>query len=259
MQSVAWEVTSRVGVVALDRPETRNSVDEPSLRALKTVLERMLSDTGVRAVVLTGKGDCFCSGVNLKSESADTADTGSVRAFIADVVNPIIGLIRHAPKPVIAAVNGPAIGFGVALAIACDIVLAARSASFALSFVKVGAVLDGGASFQVARSIGEARARAIALLGMPVSAQQAEQWGLIWQTVDAEALQEAALALAEALASGSAHAIATIKRQLAAAHGQAPAALLEAEAALQAEAFSGPDFREALGAYQEKRPPRFPD
>ena len=150
-----------------------------------------------------------------------------------------------------------AAGAGASLALACDIVLAGESAAFLQAFVRIGLVVDCGGSFFLPRLIGEARARAIAMLGEPVSARQAEDWGMIWRAVEDAALTSEAEALAAKLAAGPAHALALIKRQFAASSANTLDAQLNLERDLQAEAGRGNDYAEGVRAFLEKRKPRF--
>ena len=165
--------------------------------------------------------------------------------------------MRASRKPVVTAVNGPAAGAGVGVALAGDMVFAARSARFILSFVRLGASLDGGTSLFLQRAIGVARARALALTGEPLSGERAAEWGLVWKCVDDEALMAEAMAAAQRLAAGPPLAMAAIKAQLEAAWTDDLAATLEREAVDQAEAFKTQDLREGATAFVEKRAPRF--
>ena len=165
--------------------------------------------------------------------------------------------MRASRKPVVTAVNGPAAGAGVGVALAGDMVFAARSARFILSFVRLGASLDGGTSLFLQRAIGVARARVLALTGEPLSGERAAEWGLVWKCVDDDALMEEAMAAAQKLAAGPPLAMAAIKAQLEAAWTDDLAAMLEREAVDQAEAFKTQDLREGAAAFVEKRAPRF--
>lgn len=172
-------------------------------------------------------------------------------------VSPLIERLRGSPKPVVSAVNGAAAGAGVGVALAADIVLAGRSARFLLSFVRLGAALDGGTSLFLQRAIGAARARALALTGEPLSGELAAQWGLVWKCVDDERLLDEALALAQRLAAGPPLAMAMIKQQLDEAWANDLGATLDSEATMQTRAFVTQDLREGAAAFVQKRPPRF--
>jgi 2-(1,2-epoxy-1,2-dihydrophenyl)acetyl-CoA isomerase len=172
-------------------------------------------------------------------------------------INPVIEKMRGSPKPIVVAVNGPAAGAGVGIALAGDIVIAARSARFVLSFVRLGAALDAGTSLLPQRSIGVARARALALLGQPLHAEKAEQWGLIWKMVEDAELLDEALAIAQGLAGGPPVSIGLIKNQIDTAWNSSLAATLDGEASSQTRAFQTADLREGAAAFVEKRPARF--
>lgn len=165
--------------------------------------------------------------------------------------------MRGSDKPIVVAVNGPAAGAGVGIALAGDIVIAARSARFVLSFVRLGAALDAGTSLFLQRSIGIARARAMTLLGEPLTAEQAAQWGLIWKSVEDAALFDEALAIAQRFADGPPVSIGLIKAQVEAAWSAPLADALDGEAVAQGRAFVTEDLREGAAAFVAKRPPRF--
>ncbi len=169
----------------------------------------------------------------------------------------MIEKLRGSAKPIVVAVNGPAAGAGVGIALAGDIVIAARSARFVLSFVRLGAALDAGTSLLLQRSIGVARARALALLGQPLDAEKAEQWGLIWKMVEDADLLNRALGVAQALADGPPVSIGLIKRQIDTAWNASLASTLDDEASSQSRAFATADLREGAAAFVEKRPARF--
>ena len=172
-------------------------------------------------------------------------------------ISPLIAKMRASPTPIVVAVNGPAAGAGVGVALAGDIVLAARSARFVLSFAKLGAVLDGGTSLFLQRAIGVARARALALTGEALAAATAADWGLIYKCVDDEVLFDEAMLMAERLAAGPPLALSVIKSQLESAWTAPLDAALEQEAALQSQAFATDDLKEGAAAFREKRAPRF--
>ena len=172
-------------------------------------------------------------------------------------INPLIASMRSSPKPIVVAVNGAAAGAGVGLALAGDIVIAARSARFILSFARLGAALDAGTSLLVQRAIGASRARALALFGDALDAETAERWGLVWKCVDDVALMAEALAAAKRLADGPPISLGLIKGLLEAAWNDDVAAALDAEADGQAKAFVTEDLREGASAFVEKRSPKF--
>ncbi|MGB3448748.1 MAG: enoyl-CoA hydratase-related protein [Xanthobacteraceae bacterium] len=255
MPMVLVERRGGVAILTLNNPEQYNALGGTLLAELNVALNSALSDSAVRAILLTGAGKGFCSGAQL---GGDTFDAGErVASLLRDQVSPLIETMRGCDKPIVVAVNGPAAGAGVGIALAGDIVIAARSARFVLSFVRLGAALDAGTSLFLQRAIGIARARAMALLGEPVTAEQAAQWGLIWRTVDDAALFDEAFAVAQKLADGPPVSIGLIKAQVEAAWSAPLADALDREAVAQGRAFVTEDLREGAAAFVEKRPPRF--
>lgn len=255
MTMVISERRGAVALLTLNNPAQLNALGGTLLADLNAALDAALADATVRAIVLTGAGKGFCAGAQL---GGPTFESGSeVGSLLRDGVSPLIEKLRAASVPIVAAVNGPAAGAGAGIALAADIVIAARSARFILSFVKLGAALDAGTSLFLQRAIGAPRARALALLGEPLSGEMAAQWGLIWKAVDDAELLTEALGVAERLASGPPISLGLIKQQIEAAW-QAPLAVaLEGEAEAQARAFITEDLREGAAAFVEKRPPRF--
>ncbi len=244
-----------VAVLTLDNPAQYNALAWDLLRDLDAALDAALADPQVRAILLTGAGRGFCSGAQF---GGDTFAQGEkIADAMRELVNPVIAKMRASPKPVVTAINGPAAGAGVGVALAGDMAIAARSAKFILSFVRLGATLDGGTSLFLQRAIGVARARALALTGEPLSGEQAAEWGLVWRCVDDAVLMDEAMAAAQRLAAGPPLAMAAIKAQLDAAWTDGLAATLEREAVDQAAAFETQDLREGAAAFVEKRAPRF--
>lgn len=171
MPMVLTERRGSVAVLTLNNPEQYNALGGSLLLELNTALDAALSDSTVRAILLTGAGKGFCSGAQLGGDAFDVGER--VTSLLREEVSPLIEKMRGSDKPIVVAVNGPAAGAGVGIALAGDIVIAARSARFVLSFVRLGAALDAGTSLFLQRSIGIARARAMALLGEPATAEQA--------------------------------------------------------------------------------------
>ena len=255
MSLVLLEHHGAVTVLTLNDPARYNALDEDMLAALRRALDVVAGDGVTRAVVLAGAGPGFCAGARL---DGDLFESGcGVAALLTEGVNPVITRMRGAAVPIVTAVHGAAAGAGVGLALAGDIVLAARSARFVLSFARLGAAMDAGTSVFVQQSIGAARARALALLGQPLGAEAAVQWGMVWEVVEDTALLARALDVAGQLADGPPVGIGLIKRQLQAAATAGLPEALAAEAAAQAQAFATEDLREGARAFREKRPPRF--
>jgi enoyl-CoA hydratase/carnithine racemase len=255
MPMVLTERRGGVAVLTLNNPEQYNALGGSLLPELNVALDSALSDSAVRAILLTGAGKGFCSGAQLGGDAFNAGER--VASRLRDQISPLVEKMRGSNKPIVVAVNGPAAGAGVGIALAGDIVIAARSARFVLSFVRLGAALDAGTSLFLQRSIGIARARAMALLGESVTAEQAAQWGLIWKMVDDAVLFDEAFAVAQKFADGPPVSIGLIKAQVEAAWSAPLADALDREAVAQGRAFITEDLREGAAAFVEKRPPRF--
>jgi len=243
--------------ITLNRPDCLNSFNEEMHRALYAALEAA-RDGGARALLLTGAGRGFCAGQDLGDRDPakmdgppDLGDT--VRRFYA----PLVRLIRALEFPVVCAVGGVAAGAGVSLALACDMVLAAESARFILSFARVGLIPDTGGSWHLPRLLGEARAKGLALTGTPLDARRAEDWGLIWRALPDAELMEEARALTAALAEGPTLGLGMTKRAIQAAATNTLDAQLELEADAMKICGESADYAEGVRAFLEKRPPRF--
>ena len=244
--------------IALNRPERMNAWSDGLSQDLLAVLGEVAADETVRAVMLTGNGRAFCSGADLK-DGADDAVAGKLDTYttLTRWYHPIVTTIREMPKPVLTAVNGPAAGAGLSLALAGDLVVAAESAYFMLAFVGIGLVPDGGASLFVPSRVGFARAAEMAMLGERVSAAKAVDWGLInsaWPDAEFAAKADALLAR---LAAGPTRSYAGSKRELNHWMYDRMAAHLELEASIQGELAASADFIEGVSAFLQKRPPEF--
>jgi 2-(1,2-epoxy-1,2-dihydrophenyl)acetyl-CoA isomerase len=259
MDDASILVDQRVGfrVVTLNRPQRLNAFNEAMHRALKTALDEAAADNSCRALLLTGAGRGFCAGQDLNDRLASGDKRPDLGASTDAYYNPLVRKLRTLPFPVVAAVNGVAAGAGANIALACDIVLAARSASFVQAFAKIGLVPDSGGTWMLPRLVGAARARGLALLAEPLPAEKAESWGLIWKAVDDAAL----MAEAEKLCAHFAHAptvgLSLIKRALDAAETNTLDRQLDLERDLQRQAGNSPDYVEGVRAFIEKRPPAF--
>lgn len=240
--------------LTLNRPARLNCVDRDLNGRLRDTLEDLGADRALRAVVLTGAGRAFCSGQDLVERHADLqAGTPDLGGALEQGFNRIVSAIRALEVPVVAAVNGVAAGAGAGLALACDLVLVARSARFVLSFVEVGLVPDSGLSWTLPRRVGAARARGMALLGTPLDAATAAAWGLVWRCVDDAELEAATDDLVDALRQRPRHALAGIKQALNAGDSQPLDAQLALEAALQREAGRDPAYRAAVERFMTRR------
>ena len=255
MSMVLSERRGSIAILTLNNPERYNALGGSLLSDLNVALDEVLGEPRARAVVLTGAGKGFCSGAQFGGDTFGAGD--GIAERMRGSINPVIEKMRNLPIPVVVAMNGAAAGAGVGIALAGDIVIAARSARFILSFVRLGAALDGGTSLFLQRSIGIARARALALLGEPLAAETAAQWGLIWKAVDDADLLNEAMAVAQKLADGPPVSLGLIKGQIEAAWNSSLASTLDDEASSQARAFVTEDLREGAAAFVQKRPARF--
>lgn len=245
-------------VLTLNRPERLNSFNEAQHQALRVALDACEADKECGAIVLTGAGRGFCAGQDLSDrDPAMLGDNPDLGLTLETFYNPLVRKLRSLPMPVICAVNGVAAGAGANIALACDIVLAAKSAKFIQAFSKIGLIPDAGGTYWLTRHLGEARAKALALTAHPLTAEDAAAWGLIWKAVDDESLMAEAVALAEGFANGPTHAYALTKQAIQAASGNSLDQQLDVERALQREAGSTDDYKEGVAAFLEKRPAVF--
>ncbi|HEY1290438.1 MAG TPA: 2-(1,2-epoxy-1,2-dihydrophenyl)acetyl-CoA isomerase PaaG [Burkholderiales bacterium] len=242
----------------LNRPDKLNAFNPEMHQLLREALEEARDEPEVRAVVLTGAGRGFCAGQDLaaRTRSADAAPI-DLSVSLGSNYNPLVRRLRALPKPVVCAVNGVAAGAGANIALACDIVLAARSASFVQSFSKLGLVPDSGGTYFLPRLVGSARAMGLALLGERLSAEDAERWGLIWKAVDDDQLVAEATRIAQTLAAGPTKGYGLIKKAMQASAGNSLDSQLDLERDLQREAGFSEDYREGVAAFMQKRKPRY--
>lgn len=260
LETVNLLLQEGAATIELNRPEGLNAwngqLGEDLLSALRAVGE----DEAVRAVRITGAGRAFSSGADLKDVSGDDlTPEGKPNVYkrLTEVYHPVMVAIRELPKPVVAAVNGPAVGIGCSLALCCDLVIAAESAYFLLAFVNIGLVADGGSSLFVPARVGVARAAEMALLGERVPAGKALEWGLINEICPDESFSERSLELTTRLARGATRAYAATKRELNQRVYSGMAEQLELEARLQQEMIGTADFVEGVTAFLQKRDAAF--
>jgi 2-(1,2-epoxy-1,2-dihydrophenyl)acetyl-CoA isomerase len=242
--------------LTLNRPDRLNSFNIELHQQIAAAFNDIADDETCRAVVLTGAGRGFCAGQDL-SDRAGVEGPIDLGATLDAWYNPLVRRIRSLRKPVICAVNGVAAGAGANLALACDIVIAARSAKFLQAFAKIGLVPDCGGTYFLPRAIGDARARALMLLAEPITAETAASWGLIWKVVDDAVLMEQAGAMAAHLATQPTSALALIKDALTLGNNNSLDEQLDLERDLQRKAGLSPDYKEGVAAFMEKRPARF--
>jgi 2-(1,2-epoxy-1,2-dihydrophenyl)acetyl-CoA isomerase len=258
MASVLVSVDAGVATLTLNRPEKLNALNPEMHERLRSALDSAARDEGIRAVLLTGNGRGFCTGQDLAERDVSPgAPPIDLSVSLGSYYNPLVRRMRALAKPIICAVNGVAAGAGANLALACDIVVAARSASFVQAFSKLGLIPDAGGTYFLPRLVGTARAMGLALLAEKLSAEQAAQWGLIWKAVDDDKVQDEARALATALANGPTKGYGQLKRALYASAGNSLDAQLDLERDLQRELGLSEDYREGVTAFKEKRAPRF--
>ena len=257
-ETVIWEESDGVGRITLNRPETLNAWTAQFGAELKQVVEDEAADGSVRAVLVTGAGRGFSSGADLKA-GFEPAEDGmpDIRKELHELYHPVIAGIRRLPKPVVAAVNGPAVGIGCSLALACDLVMAAESSFLGLAFVNIGLMPDGGSTAFVPPAVGKARAFQMALLGERIPAHQALEWGLVNWVYPDDVLMGEANALVERLAAGPTRSYASSKEALNRAIYGDLDGQLDLEAELQHALGRSKDFLEGTAAFVEKRDPAF--
>ncbi|MCA0301754.1 MAG: 2-(1,2-epoxy-1,2-dihydrophenyl)acetyl-CoA isomerase PaaG [Proteobacteria bacterium] len=257
-EQIALAVDNGLATLTLNQPDKLNAVSRKMIAEMKDCWEKLAADGSVRAVLLTGAGRGFCAGADLsdpgRGAGGEAADSGSA---LDKFFNPVIRTMRAMPKPIVAAVNGPAAGVGMSFALASDIAIAARSASFLQAFARIGLLPDGGSTWFLPRLVGEQRARALAMLAPKITAEQAKEWGLIWDVVDDAELMKTAGALARRLADGPTLALARIKEAMNRSAGNDIDRQLDVERDFQRELGRSEDFREGVSAFLAKRAPAF--
>jgi 2-(1,2-epoxy-1,2-dihydrophenyl)acetyl-CoA isomerase len=258
METVKTDLRGGELRVTLNRPDVMNAWDKPFGEELLAALQQAASDDAVRAVTITGAGRGFSSGADLRAGFETTAEgKPDVQKRLHEIYHPIIVTIRRMPKPVLAAVNGPAVGIGCSLALAADLIVARESAYFLLAFINIGLVPDGGSSLLVPERVGIARASEMAMLGERIGAKEALEWGLINRVAADDEFESTVDALAAKLAGGPTAAYAGVKRQLNEWLFARMDAQLELEAAIQQQVAASGDFLEGVQAFLEKRPAAF--
>jgi 2-(1,2-epoxy-1,2-dihydrophenyl)acetyl-CoA isomerase len=252
-QTIAFEAKEGVGRISLERPETKNALNLEMRAELIQVFERVRDDDAVKAVVLRGAGGAFCSGGDIRTMEDVAPVAGRTRLKTG---HRLIRAMVELEKPLIAAVQGVAAGAGMALALACDLLIAAEDARFSLGFVRIGLVPDWGTLYFLPIRVGMARAKALLMTGDPIDAGEAERMGLVYRVVPPGQVDDEAMDCARRFARGPGQAYAMIKSAL----NRWPVSLetlLEMEATMQAVAFNSEDFEEGRKAFLEKRKPDF--
>jgi 2-(1,2-epoxy-1,2-dihydrophenyl)acetyl-CoA isomerase len=258
METVTLERRDGELRITLNRPDSMNAWNKQLGADLLAAVREAAADDGVRAVVVTGAGRAFSSGADLRAGFDPTPEGHpDVQTVLHEVYHPIITGLRELPKPVVAAVNGPAVGIGCSLALAADLIVARESAYFLLAFVNIGLVPDGGSSLLLPERVGLARATEIAMLGERIPARKALEWGLINRVTADDELETTVDELAARLAAGPTRAYAGIKRQFNAWLFTRMAEQLDLEASIQQHSAASGDFLEGVQAFLEKRPAAF--
>jgi 2-(1,2-epoxy-1,2-dihydrophenyl)acetyl-CoA isomerase len=256
-ETILLDIRDAVACITLNRPEKLNAFTARMHEELHAALQQVRAEETVRALLITGSGRGFCAGQDLNERAMSDGAQVELGSALEKSYNPMVRGLRDLHMPVLCAVNGVAAGAGCNFALAADIVIAARSASFIEVFSRIGLIPDAGGTYVLPRLVGAARAMALSLLAEPVSAEQAASWGLIWKCVDDDKLMSEARELAQRLATGPTRAYALIKQALNASPANTLEEQLALEAKLQREAGRTEDFREGVQAFLEKRSPRY--
>jgi 2-(1,2-epoxy-1,2-dihydrophenyl)acetyl-CoA isomerase len=256
--NIKYDVANGTAVLTLNLPETLNSFTVAMHEDAQAAMLDVRTNAQVRCLVITGEGRGFCAGQDLKDLMGNgTEEPAELGEIVEKYYNPFVRAIMTLEKPVICAVNGVAAGAGASVALACDIVLAARSASFVQVFCKIGLVPDSGGTWNLPRAVGLARAKGLALLGDKLTAEQAESWGMIWQCVDDDQLMGEAIKLAEHLATQPTKGLATIKKLLNESLSTPMHQQLENERLAMRMLGQSNDYKEGVAAFMGKRKPEF--
>lgn len=254
-QFIQFSIEEGVAVIVLDRPDVLNSFNRQMAMEVQEALDKAANDATVRAVYLTGNGKAFCAGQDLAEAIAE--DGPELRNIVKEHYNPIIKKIRKIEKPVVCGVNGVAAGAGANIALACDIVFAARSAAFIQAFSKIGLIPDSGGTFFLPRLIGWQKASALIMLGDKIVAEEAERMGMIYKVVEEGFIRQEAMGCALQLAQMPTKGLGLTKRALNQSLTNDLDAQLDLEERLQTEAGQTHDYREGVNAFLEKRKPAF--
>ena len=257
-ETIEFSVEGGVATLTLNRPNSLNSFTTQMHAEVREAMQRVKEEKDIRCLLLTGAGRGFCAGQDLNDRAVAPGEgPPDLGESVEKNYNPLIRGIMGLPKPVICAVNGVAAGAGASIALACDIVLAARSASFIMSFAKIGLVPDSGGTWNLPRAVGLPRAKGLAMLGDKLPAEKAEAWGMIWQCVDDDALMEEAQKLAAHLATQPTRGLGRIKQLLNASTVRPLDEELDHERDAMRELGQSADYAEGVAAFMEKRPPKF--
>ena len=254
---VIFTTAAGVATITLNRPDKLNSFTRQMHAELRRALTEVENNPSIRCLVIQGSGRGFCAGQDLADLSFEPGNSTNLAELIGDNFNPLITRLRSLAKPTIAKVQGIAAGAGANLALGCDLVIASKAASFLQAFVNIGLVPDTGGTLFLPEKIGTARAMGLAMLGEKLSAEKAQEWGLIWQCVEADALDETVATMANKLALMPTKAIAAIKKTIYAAGTQNLQQQLAMECSLQGDLGASYDYNEGVQAFLQKRAPKF--
>ncbi|MES2016527.1 MAG: 2-(1,2-epoxy-1,2-dihydrophenyl)acetyl-CoA isomerase PaaG [Pseudomonadota bacterium] len=257
-ENIKFTIDGGIAVLTLNRPDKLNSFTTAMHREVRDALAMLKADASVRVLLLTGAGRGFCAGQDLSDRAVEPGVQGvdlgySVETYYA----PLVMTLKTLPMPVICAVNGVAAGAGANLALACDIVLAGKSASFVEVFCKLGLIPDTGGTWHLPRLVGHARAMGMAMLGEKLTAEKAEQWGLIWKCFADEALMDEAMTMARHFAAAPTKGLAYTKKAFAASDANTLEQQLKLEGQMMRELGYSHDYREGVAAFLAKRAPNF--
>ncbi|QEL66498.1 2-(1,2-epoxy-1,2-dihydrophenyl)acetyl-CoA isomerase [Oryzomicrobium terrae] len=257
-ETIAFTVEAGIARLTLNRPDRLNSFTDRMHEEVREALTRVETDPAIRVLVLTGAGRGFCAGQDLNDRSVSAGDAApDLGASVEKNYKPLVLRLQNLRVPTVCAVNGVAAGAGASLALACDVVVAGRSASFLQAFSKIGLIPDTGGTWFLPQRVGMARAMGLALLAEKLPAGKAAEWGLIWQCVDDAELAATVDALATQFATAPTRALVRTRQLMRASMSQDLAAQLDAERDAMRELGQSPDYREGVAAFMEKRVPRF--
>ena len=257
-QHILYAVDGGVARLTLNRPDRLNSFNDAMHAEVRDALSRVKASAGLRVLLLTGAGRGFCAGQDLGDRAvAPGSEPVDLGASIERNYKPLVLSLRGLPLPVVCAVNGVAAGAGANIALACDIVVAAKSASFVQAFSKIGLIPDSGGTYFLPRLVGSSRAMGLAMLGDKLSAEQAAAWGLIWKCVDDVEFPASVEALVQQLSTAATRGLAATKQAIYAAGANTLEAQLDLERDVQRVLGLSTDYREGVSAFAAKRPPRF--
>ena len=255
MSSILFIKENNIAIIKLNRPDKFNSFNREMALSMQEALNDAKNDSVIRAIYISGEGKAFCAGQDL-AEAIDPNGPG-IKKIVEEHYNPIIKLIRAIEKPVVCAVNGVAAGAGANIALACDVTVASKSASFIQAFSKIGLIPDSGGTFFLPRLIGLGKASALMMMGDKVGAEEASQMGMIYKFFEDDQLQQEAIKIAQTLATMPTVGLGLTKRLLNSSLSSSLESQLKNEADLQEMAGKSEDHKEGVNAFLEKRKPEF--